>query len=172
MYISKLRLGYLKQELLNSIKPNSKIHITNNSDIIYKKHKQNNSYKPVGLWYSFGLEWLDFIIDSGMDFYLDKKLHTFLIDTNELKILKISNIEEMGNFFNEFKENNDYSNLLSLRNIAGIDWIKVSEIYDGIEIYPYLYEGRRKHNWYYGWDVASGCIWNTEKLKHILHILT
>ncbi len=42
--------------------------------------------------------------------------------------------------------------------LAGIDW-------DGIEICPYLQEFRRSNSgWYYGWDVASGCIWDSEAL--------
>jgi len=51
-----------------------------------------------------------------------------------------------------------------------IDWGRVAEDYSGIEIAPYLYEARMKHMWYYGWDVASGCIWGKGVVKNITKI--
>jgi len=39
----------------------------------------------------------------------------------------------------------------------------VSKEYDGIEIAPYQWDARLSLIWYYGWDVASGCIWNLDK---------
>ena len=45
-----------------------------------------------------------------------------------------------------------------------IDWVTVSNQYNGIIIAPYFWE-RRYRNWYYGWDCASGCIWDTSILK-------
>ena len=41
-----------------------------------------------------------------------------------------------------------------------IDWKKVASKYDGIEIVPYQPKARMNLLWYYGWDIASGCIWN------------
>ena len=46
-----------------------------------------------------------------------------------------------------------------------IDWVRVANDYSGIEISPYLYEARMKHMWYYGWDVASGCIWGSGVIR-------
>ena len=51
-----------------------------------------------------------------------------------------------------------------------IDWKKVASKYDGIEINPYQFEARYQYLWYYGWDVASGCIWNLKSVK--LNLLT
>ena len=49
-----------------------------------------------------------------------------------------------------------------------IDWRKVAKKYDGIEINPMIYELRMMAlSWYYGWDVASGCIWKPRKAKLI-----
>ena len=44
-----------------------------------------------------------------------------------------------------------------------INWDQVSKDYGGIEICPYLKE-RDHYNWYSGFDVASGCIWNTKAI--------
>jgi hypothetical protein len=48
--------------------------------------------------------------------------------------------------------------------ILGIDWNRVAEDYDGIIITPYQWEHRFGLMWYYGWDCASGCIWNLHAL--------
>lgn len=50
-----------------------------------------------------------------------------------------------------------------------IDWLRLANEYDGLIIAPYVWscrlgEGDHQHarisDWYYGWDCASGCIWN------------
>ena len=42
-----------------------------------------------------------------------------------------------------------------------IDWPEVAREHDGIIIAPYIWARRlsRHCSWYYGWDCASGCIW-------------
>ena len=45
-----------------------------------------------------------------------------------------------------------------------IDWTAVARDFDGLVIAPYVWS-RRLHpasHWYYGWDCASGCIWDAE----------
>jgi len=60
--------------------------------------------------------------------------------------------------------------------------------YHGISIFPFRYdyhrkpfnefnekikdEMRRKYGWYYGWDVASTCIWNPDSIIDIEQIKT
>lgn len=48
-----------------------------------------------------------------------------------------------------------------------IDWPKVAKRYGGIEITPYIYKARMTHLWYYGWDVASGCVWLASAVQNI-----
>jgi len=54
-----------------------------------------------------------------------------------------------------------------------IDWEAVAKRYTGIEIEPYNWERRNSgpnNNysmsmlWYYGWDCASGCVWELDAL--------
>lgn len=49
----------------------------------------------------------------------------------------------------------------------GVDWQRVSERYDGIIIAPYQWDCRYEEltRWYYGWDCASGCIWNARAIS-------
>jgi hypothetical protein len=51
-----------------------------------------------------------------------------------------------------------------------IDWPKVAEHYAGIEICPYLSNKRNDDDffWYYGWDVASGCIWDQKGIEELI----
>jgi len=51
-----------------------------------------------------------------------------------------------------------------------IDWPRVAEHYAGIEICPYLSSKRMDDDafWYYGWDVASGCIWSPKGIKELV----
>lgn len=47
-----------------------------------------------------------------------------------------------------------------MRDRLCIDWRAVADDYDGIIIAPYQWSERMSRSWYYGWDCASGCLWN------------
>lgn len=53
-----------------------------------------------------------------------------------------------------------------------LDWNKVKEKYQGIIIAPYQWECRLalESCWYYGWDCASGCIWDISCIKEFKHM--
>lgn len=46
------------------------------------------------------------------------------------------------------------------RDSWAIDWARVARYYHGIVIAPYQWSRRMSPDWYYGWDCASGCVWN------------
>ena len=50
--------------------------------------------------------------------------------------------------------------------IATIDWPTIAVHYAGVVIAPYNWEHRLSLDsfWYYGWDCASGCIWDLSVL--------
>lgn len=54
-------------------------------------------------------------------------------------------------------------------NVAGIAWDHLSHCYQGIIIAPYQWECRLddRVGWYYGWDCASGCIWDASAVATI-----
>jgi hypothetical protein len=110
---------------------------------------QNHHHKPRGLWYGIGTSWIDWIRSEMPEWETD---NIFKLDIDESKILMIRNIEELDAFDKKYTDNDDMW--------RGIDWRKVASEYGGIEIAPYIYEGRFEYLWYYGWDVASGCIWD------------
>lgn len=52
---------------------------------------------------------------------------------------------------------------------SGMNWQAVADKWSGIIIAPYVW-GRRlsEHTlWYYGWDCASGCIWDADAIASI-----
>ena len=51
-----------------------------------------------------------------------------------------------------------------------INWPKVAQDYAGIEICPYRSDKRMSSDWYYGWDVASGCVWSSKGFAGIKEI--
>jgi len=46
-------------------------------------------------------------------------------------------------------------------------WNRVRERWAGLMITPYQWEVRLGPMWYYGWDCASGCIWDPAAIKSI-----
>jgi hypothetical protein len=72
-------------------------------------------------------------------------------------VLKIDTYEKLLKFNEEFSSQ-------SAPGVSFIDWANVAKKYDGIEIVPYQTKARMNYNllWYYGWDVASGCVWNLD----------
>jgi hypothetical protein len=155
-----MRLKNFKTKLAKlGVNDATKLHITHSPKLSksMKYKPQSIRFKPHGFWYAVGFGWLDFATYDMQGFYDDKKLHAFSINTDRLNILKINNISELFEFDNNFKHGPDL--------LSSINWVKVAEQYDGIEIPVYLREARYDYTWYYGWDVASGCVWNTEKLS-------
>jgi len=53
-----------------------------------------------------------------------------------------------------------------------IDWPSVARLYQGIVISPYVWSRRLDGpaRWYYGWDCASGCIWDADAIQALLPV--
>jgi len=45
-----------------------------------------------------------------------------------------------------------------------INWYAVARKYPGVIITPYMWQCRMSLSWYYGWDCASGCIWDASQI--------
>lgn len=48
-----------------------------------------------------------------------------------------------------------------------IDWPAVAKEFQGTIITPYSWEDRLEIDWYYGWDCASGCIWDVSAIAEV-----
>jgi hypothetical protein len=147
-------------DLINTKYSNSRIIMSHEPEIKFREKKQQEKgYKPNGLWYGIGPSWVNFVRS---EMPTRETEHVFKIDIDESKMKIIRNYEDLLKFEKEY--------LVIPKESYGfkmIDWVRVAKDYSGIEIAPYLYEARMKHMWYYGWDIASGCIWGAGVVKKI-----
>lgn len=140
-----------------SLEPLREIHSSKND-----KDVLSIICKPNGLWVSVeGAEygWYDWCKEN--DFNLQKFNYETLIElTSTANVLMIDSPTGLDTFTEEYGEQ-------YLSRMMIINWTRVASKYDGIIIAPYIWEKRLDINtmWYYGWDCASGCIWNADAIK-------
>lgn len=120
--------------------------------------------KPTGLWISDETQedcWSNWCkINECSWINLPYKYEFKLVESDRL--LKLSSAHELIEFTKKYpyKYNNEPRYMRDY-----IDWMRVAEEYGGIIITPYIWECRLKLNWYYTWDVASGCIWDPSLIE-------
>ena len=127
---------------------------------VEQKEVNNRRGKPAGLWYAIGTAWIDWV-ESEMPEWMGDKFYK--LETTS-KVLQIYD----ANKFETFSKTYAYDHATFSDNI---DWIKVSTEYSGIEIAPYRPEYRMNYMWYYGWDIASGCVWKKDAISKIEKII-
>ena len=123
--------------------------------------------KPRGLWFSVESEnedgWLEWC--EGEEFKLDNFAHaTQLLLREDANILHIPGARELMDFHESFA-----ADLCHDFRMQAIDWEMVASKYQGIVIAPYIWSMRLhdKMLWYYGWDCASGCIWDVSAIERL-----
>jgi hypothetical protein len=151
-------------ELMNELKltDNMRVHMSKKPfELEPRTFVQRVTMKPSGFWYGFGSEWIDWC-RSEMPDWVGKYIYG--VDVGKSNVLQITTNLELIQFSREYESKVSDT---GYRREAGesIDWQKVASKYDGIEINPYQYEARYELMWYYGWDIASGCVWNLSKVK-------
>lgn len=105
-------------------------------------------------------------------------------------ILHLNSVEAIDKFTEDYKadsegnrravefNHNYYKDLPDLYGITAIDrrptvydidWPRVAEKWQGIIITPYQWSRRLTNHtmWYYGWDCASGCIWDADAIGYL-----
>ena len=149
-------------DLINTKYSNSRIIMSHEPEIKFReKTQQEKGYKPNGLWYGIGPSWVNFVRS---EMPTRETEHVFKIDIDESKMKIIRNYEDLLEFEKEYST--PIEGMYSFNNrYLYIDWERVARDYSGIEIAPYISEARMKHMWYYGWDLASGCIWGSGVIR-------
>lgn len=150
-----------------------RIHFSCDPDLRLKPYSEEQSpngagreywWKPSGLWFSiegpdsYGWRWWCHSEDYGTDGFKSAFEVTF---TDKAKVVRLDH-DDMAPFTRQYGIASDRWD-----SVDGIDWAKVADEYDAIEIWPYHWEYRldRKAAWYYPWDVASGCVWNADAIE-------
>lgn len=123
---------------------------------IYNVCQSLFDFKPVGLWFSIGDNWAKWCREN--EFGIDSLVCQTELFLDLKQFLCITNPVELRKFHYTYATP-------STSKFGNIDWSKVSTQYDGIIIAPYLWECRFEYMWYYGWDCASGCVWNARSIK-------
>jgi hypothetical protein len=121
--------------------------------------------KPRGLWYECGDEWHQWL-KYEMPHWLADANHRYELKLDYSKMKVIRNERELDAFHDKYKtsEPGGYGR-------RGIDWPRVAREYDGVEICPYVVSRRMSPvDWYYGWDVASGCVWRKRAVLAIREV--
>lgn len=123
--------------------------------------------KPTGLWVSVDgeFDWPTWCEQEEFgDIY---KQNRFVVTLSQsAKILYLRTIDGILAFSEKYLSKESHVNAIIT---SDIDWPRISTSYHGILISPYQWKLRldRRVNWYYGWDCASGCIWNKDAIKSI-----
>lgn len=121
-----------------------------------------HGFKPVGLWVSVDGDcgWREWCENER--FNLESLKHVSEVTLKpDANVLLIDSPEKLLAFNARFRREDDN---LAIRNIA---WGKVKALYDGLIIAPYQWKHRLDLMWYYGWDCASGVIWNLSAIAGV-----
>lgn len=118
--------------------------------------------KPKGFWYEVNADWRRWCRGEMPHWIEGRYLHRLTL--GEERMLNIRSVAELDAFADEYHVSEWVPSHVDGRFFdldLGVRWDLVAERYDGIEIAPYLWARRLDGGlWYYGWDCASGVIWN------------
>lgn len=179
----------MSTDLVKIPQPENWIHYSSSSDEIVMETRYQQMaagkndisfFKPRGLWITpeyAAQNWFDWCM--GEDFRKAELnfIHDVKIKPNA-NLLRLENVPDLDQFTKQYgyslmaehytTELTKHSDYMRSRRDA-IRWDTVAEKYDGILIPNYIWERRLYHGteWYYAWDCACGCIWNSSAVESI-----
>ena len=123
-------------------------------------------FKPTGLWLSDESDhgWKQWC--EAEQFRTETlKYRTDFKLKNSDRILRLGSADKLKAFTEQFRANLPIIGMSSI----WIDWDRVMKEFGGVVITPYIWECRLApgFSWYYGWDCASGCVWDLSLLEVI-----
>ena len=132
--------------------------------------------KPKGLWFSLKHYWLNFTDYEEKKYYeytgyiYNIKINedTFISiseDINPKKILRLNSMSDRNIFYQKYKREGSLFGFDFGSRFQLIDWVQVSNDYAGLEIPDITRGNQLESKWCCGWDVPSGCIWNTNIIE-------
>lgn len=127
------------------------------------EEKEEYIYKPHGLWLSHESTdngWKSWC--KSEEFALERLKFERRFKIIEGDVLILRSLKDMRDFNDKYTMYHD-----QVRSLTFIDWVKVKRDYKGLIITPYHWPLRldMDFSWYYGWDCASGCIWDLSAIK-------
>ena len=129
------------------------------------KQKDDADMKPQGLWLSVDGpdDWASWCESEKFRDIEDQYQHRVEL-TSSANILRITNSDELRDFHSKYvagQEGRPWERY-------AVDWSRVATGSQGIIIAPYIWSERLGDiGWYYGWDCASGCIWDKDAIAKV-----
>jgi hypothetical protein len=167
----------LKLQNLNSVMlPNKFYTFSDFETSLYDADFQFDfHFKPVGLWFAQGDEWLQHMKKT--NFRMTRYNYLYELELNMDEFIIITNINELYDFTKKFGVS--YEGLPSSYTSIALKWgdvVKKTKK-SGILISPNLKQIIMKYKdnhleyfdemkWYISWDIASGAIWNVKAVKN------
>jgi len=165
------------------IKPDDKIIFSNDEKIDFEPiilaefKSYGTGFKPLGLWYGIGSEWLDHVNRVKMD----RKYTTIHKIKTTDKVLKLNGKDDIIKFTEKYGKIKEEMSVGVLdKSVRKISWYNVAKSYSGIEIkHPSIYTFKQYTingvdgvylTWLMGWDISSGCIWFGDGIESIERI--
>lgn len=146
----------------------------------YPQTDLNWQAKPNGLWFSIeeveeydklpnNYNWKEWC--EAERYRVEALIHSYQITLkDEAKILHLKTKEQILEFSKQYPlKTRDWD---AEWDTYQLQWDEVKEKYQGIIIAPYQWDCRLSLEscWYYGWDCASGCIWDIDCIKSFNYI--
>lgn len=133
--------------------------------------------KPTGLWLSAERDggddgWADWCIAEhwGTE-RLVKRAEVFLRPGHRVLHIDTPNgvLEFARRYFTPPRPGDAHD--LALSYFRSPDWRKVAIEHQGVIIAPYAWQLRLdpEVSWYYGWDCASGCVWDADAIERVIY---
>ncbi len=130
-----------------------------------RPHEQHGAgaYKTPGLWVSVegDDDWVAWCRSE--QWSLTSFAHAAEIILHQQAAIKyLSSAKDIDLFTEEFRDD--------ARPVSGtVDWLAIRQNWQGLVIAPYCWERRLTNhtNWYYGWDCASGVIWDANAIAEL-----
>ncbi len=118
-------------------------------------------YKPAGLWVSVDGpdDWPAWCEREEFRDLTRQHEHRVTL-ASDARVLHLATVDDLRAFTRRFPD--EYFGLLGF-----IDWAAVAAEYQGIVIAPYQWLARFELGFYYGWDCASGCIWDPAAIASV-----
>lgn len=127
------------------------------------------SDKPNGLWVSVNgpNDWPSYCHSESFNLEYFKHVQTVELDPTS-KILVLDTAEKVRSIYPKYGTHPEWMDK-KLKDTYWINWRAVADEYAGIIIAPYQFSCRldRDTRWYYGWDCASGCIWDASAVMSV-----
>jgi hypothetical protein len=122
------------------------------------------THKPCGLWVSVGDAWERWCRHHHWRLERLTVKQRIVLKALEGKMLLLNTARAVEDFQAQYEMQPPAITV----NLVVIDWPRVVRDYAGIVIAPYQPTLRHRFMWYYFWDCASGCIWDTSIIDSVL----